>query len=220
MNDQWQEGGYADRYNRQYAFGEGEIGRFLAPLGLRPADVFVDFGCGNGEVLAAAAPRVARALGIDGSPRQVALARAAVAPWPHVEVRQAAFLDCDLAGPPVTRAVARKSLHHLTDPDKAAFFARVGTAFAHGGLFLIEDGIFTFDRATLEEHLPQVLADAEVWYGDRWPSIRADVLATLREEFPTGFTAWEAALRAGGFVVADRFQRTCFYGGILARRER
>lgn len=48
-----------------------------------------EFGCSNGALTAALAPRCARLLATDLSPRAVVLAAAAVADQPHVRVRQA-----------------------------------------------------------------------------------------------------------------------------------
>ena len=43
---------------------------------IRPSDVILDLGCGNGHHLLALAPEVARGIGIDVSPGMIALARA------------------------------------------------------------------------------------------------------------------------------------------------
>ncbi len=215
----WQSADYVDHYNRNYAWGSADLERYLGPLRLGPDDVFADFGCGEGIALDAAAPRVRAVVGIDTAPAQLDLARRRLAEKANAMLIAGDFLTFPLPDTAFTKGGARKALHHLTDPEKAQFFARVGPRFEPGGLFHLEDGVFTFARADLDAHWDQVLAEAAVHYGDRWTTVRADVTTTLRDEFVTGFDEWAAAMAAGGFTVIDRWHNTCFYGGILCRKE-
>ncbi|HNV71737.1 MAG TPA: class I SAM-dependent methyltransferase, partial [Candidatus Ozemobacteraceae bacterium] len=150
----------------------------------------------------------------------VTLARRNLSDCPNVEIVHTSFLDVRLPANSYCRGWARKALHHLTDPEKDRFFRSVGPAFQPDSLFLLEDGMFDFARERLEDEWPRVLREAEHYYGDRWAAIRADVEHTLRHEFPTGAERWAEALRCGGFVPVSVTQRTCFYGAILARKER
>ncbi|MFZ2960161.1 MAG: class I SAM-dependent methyltransferase [Candidatus Ozemobacteraceae bacterium] len=217
--DPWQAGTYADHYNRIYDFDVREIEAYLAPLQLGKADRFIDFGCGSGAAIAVAAPRVEKAVGLDVSLRQIELARERLSSFPNVELVHSDFLECSFGGSLFSRGAGRKSLHHLTDPEKTTFFQRIGPMFAEGALFLVEDGIFDFPRDRLEEQMPRILAEAAPYYGDRWDTIRPDFLITMREEFPTSSETWEAALRAGGFKPISLKRRTCFYGALLACKE-
>ncbi|MBI4859142.1 MAG: class I SAM-dependent methyltransferase [Candidatus Riflebacteria bacterium] len=218
MSDPWKSGRYVDRYNELYGFAAADAQTFLKPLELAAGDTYVDFGCGQGVALRVAASTVARVLGVDVSPQQAARARELVGPLANVQVQECPFLLCDLSGYRFTKGSARKALHHLTDPEKRQFFGRIGASFEDGALFLIEDGIFDFDRSELEQRLPAVLAEAEGFYGERWSKMSSDFLVTMRDEFPTGFCTWETSLAEGGFTVVQRTRATSFLGTILARK--
>ncbi|HOT26571.1 MAG TPA: methyltransferase domain-containing protein [Candidatus Ozemobacteraceae bacterium] len=217
--DVWKSGALVEHYNTLFPFDEQEILEYLAPLELGPDDVFIDFGCGNGSALSIAAKLCRRAVGVDIARQQLDIARKRLETYPNVKLLELPFLDCRLEGETFTRGSSRKALHHLTDPEKFDFFALVGKRFAPGSRFVIEDAVFDFPRSRLGENMAQVLADAEQWYGERWSKVREDVLITLREEFATGIDAWEEALRAGGFRIAERRRRTCFLSHLTAIKE-
>lgn len=217
--DVWKSGALVEHYNTLFPFDEKEILEYLTPLELGPDDVFVDFGCGNGAALSVAAKLCRRAIGVDIARQQLDMARARLAGYPNVRLLELPFLACRFEDETFTRGSSRKALHHLTDAEKIEFFALIGKRFAPGARFVIEDAVFDFTRSKLEENMPLVLADAERWYGERWPKVREDVLITLRDEFATGIDAWEKALRAGGFMLAERRRRTCFLSHLTAIKE-
>jgi cyclopropane fatty-acyl-phospholipid synthase-like methyltransferase len=215
----WKDAGFVAHYNALYALSEDEAQPYLDRLALSPADSLVDFGCGDGSFLALAAPLAGRALGLDGSADQVRLARERLRDLTQAEVVQGGFLDCGLSGRTFTKGFSRKALHHLTDPQKQEFLRRAGPHFSLGALFLIEDGIFPFERAELEAHMPQVLQEGAAYFGDAWEAKQADFTHMLKEEFPTGMGFWSRAFEAAGFRVLERWHRNCFLGGLLARKE-
>lgn len=217
--DAWKTGALVEHYNTLFPFDEKEILEYLAPLELGPDDDFVDFGCGNGAALSIAAKRCRRAVGVDIAPQQLELARQRLAAFPNVRLLQLPFLSCRLEDEFFTRGSSRKALHHLTDREKIEFFTLIGKRFAPGARFVIEDAVFDFTRGELEAKMPLVLFDAERWYGDRWTQIKPDFLITIMDEFATGIDAWEEALRAGGFRLAERRRRTCFLSHLTAVKE-
>ena len=219
MNKIWSQGSFVKKYNDIYQFGPKAIAAFLRPLSLKKKDVFVDFGCGNGAVVRAAAKRAAFALGIDNSTHQLRLARAAIKGLDNARIVKASLLECHLGKQMFTTGVSRKALHHLTDPEKKRFFRRISPNFASGALFLLEDAMFTFARKDLGRRMPEVMAQAAMYYGRKWEDIRPDFIALLADEYPTDMTVWEQALAAGGFVVVRHWQRTSFYGGMVAVKE-
>lgn len=166
-----------------------------------------------------AADRVRLSAGLDLSQDQVRLARERLAGIANIRIQQGSFLEFDPAGERFTRALARKALHHLDDGQKALFFRRIGPMFASGALFLLEDGIFDFDRSELDARWAELLREAEQYYGDAWESRKNDIIHTFREEFPTGHEAWARAMAEGSFRVVERTRRNSFYGSILARRD-
>ena len=215
----WQTPDFVEHYNRLYGVSEAQIRAFLTPLKLEAGDVVIDFGCGNGSILALAAPQVAFACGIDGSADQVELARRNLSGIANLEIQHSPFLEFRPPDRLCTKGWARKALHHLTDHEKGPFFRRMGGAFALGGLFLLEDGMFSFPREELDQQWPNVVREAEIYYGERWPLIRKDFEHTLRQEFPTDVPTWVETLRQGGLTLVEHRQTTCFYGSILARKE-
>lgn len=216
--ESWKKEDYVDRYNNIYGMVSDEVAVYLSHLKMNEKDSLVDFGCGDGTILVSAAGMVRQAMGVDCSVRQVELAKENSRNIPNVKIINGSFLGCDLTGYNFTKGCARKALHHLTDDEKSVFFSRISANFVPGSLFLIEDGIFDFDRSELEKKFPQIMEEAGPFYGERWELIKKDFIITLREEFPTGRKEWEKALSAGGFKVIERWQKTSFYGGLLAMK--
>lgn len=218
MADFWKTQANIDRYNQKHAVQQGEIERYLGHLSLTPSDSFVDFGCGKGDFLLAAADQVRTVLGIDATPAQIEEARQAVIGKPNVEVMLADFLSFDPGERRFTKGSARKSLHHLTDSEKKTFCRKIGACFEGGSLFVIEDGMYPFPKEELENRMPEILEEASRYYGERWETIRTDLISTMREEYPTGHRVWEEALDEGGFDLVSYEPITSFYGRILARK--
>lgn len=215
----WQDPDFVAHYNAHYSLSPADMRPYLERLAFEPTDALVDFGCGDGTFLAAAAPLVSRALGVDVSAHQSGLARTRLRDLKNVEVVVSDFLKFETAGRRFTKGFSRKALHHLPDPDKAAFLKRISACFAPGSRLLLEDAMFTFERAELERRMPEVLRDARIYFADAWDIKQGDFLHSLREEFPTGQAFWAAACEAAGWRVIERWNHNCFLGGLLVRRE-
>lgn len=214
----WSDRNYAARYNRVYATSAEEFSSCLEQLRLAPADSIIDFGCGNGEFLALALKTASAAVGVDISESQLEQAALRFKDDPRVSLVRAPFHDFTPAAGAFTRGFSRKALHHLSDTEKITFFGRIGPGFKPGALFLLEDGIFDFERSDLDANWPQLMKDCEEYYGASWEQKKADVTFCFKREFPTGIKAWTAALEAGGFEVAERGRRSSFYGSLLAKK--
>lgn len=215
----WQDPAYVKRYQRVYAWGLEEIRRFLAPLELGPEDCLADFGCGAGEVVAAAAPRVRAAVGVDLSGPQLEKARAAARGLGNARLLEAGFLDWELPAASITKACSRKALHHLPDPDKLRFFERLARGMAPGGLFLLEDGMLSFELADLPARWSAILEEeAPAYYGSRWEKVKPDFIKSFAREFPTGAPALRRMLEQAGFELLEQRAFASFYGQVLARR--
>lgn len=217
MREDWSDEAYAAHYNRLYATPPEEFRACLERLHLTGEDSLVDFGCGNGDFLALAAERVRTALGVDVSGPQVDEAERKLKGRPGVEILRTGFLDFDPGPRRFTRGFSRKALHHLTDPEKDRFLARVGPAFLPGALFLLEDGMFFgFERGDLEQNWDALVGEAAAYYGEAWEAKKADILHSFREEHPTGAAEWERIFARAGFQVVERLPRCSFYGTLLA----
>ena len=220
MDGDWKSQDYAAHYNKLYATPAEEFQALAAILRLAPGDRIVDFGCGNGDFLQAAMRVASSGLGVDISDEQLALARRKFAGDSRVEFIKTPFLDFAPGPRTFTRGFSRKALHHLTDGEKAVFFAKVGPHFEPGSLFLLEDGIMDFERADLEANWDRLMNDCAAYYGDLWEQKKADVSFCFRSEYPAGIKAWTAAFAAGGFKLLNTSKKSSFYGSILAEKSR
>ncbi len=214
----WADKDYSAHYNSLYATPAEEFRACLEKLSPGPSDMLLDLGCGNGEFLKLALAKVSGAVGVDLSDSQLGQAALRFKGDARVKLVKSAFLDFRPEPGAFTRGFSRKALHHLEDADKPVFFERLGRGFKPGALFLLEDGIFDFERSELELNWEALMKDCAAYYGAGWESKKADVSFCFRQEFPTGIKAWTAALDAGGFRVVERERRSSFYGSLLAKK--
>ncbi|MCL2164332.1 MAG: class I SAM-dependent methyltransferase [Oscillospiraceae bacterium] len=217
-NGMWRDEDFVHHYNELYCDGTQDNTVCLRHLALSKKDVFIDFGCGRGDCLSVAASLVRHATGIDNSHHQIEIARSKIGHHKNVSLIEGDFLGIRLEHAGYTKACARKALHHLNDTEKSSFFESVSEFFLTGSLFIVEDGIFSFDRDELPAKWNDVENEAMVYYGERWSAINDDFKYYSFYEFPTGITAWIHALAQGGFVPIDIKHFTSFYGYILARK--
>ena len=219
MEENWKDRRYVARYNSLYATPQEEFLKCAELLRLGPEDRLIDFGCGNGDFLAVALKTVSSAMGLDLSENQLGQAALRFKGDNRVELKRSAFLDLAPGPRTFTKGFSRKALHHLTDPEKKTFFTRAGKYFEKKALFLLEDGIFDFERADLDRNWPGLMKDCEAYYGSAWERKKKDVSFCFKEEYPTGIKAWTAAFAAGGFKIIKRERRSSFYGSLLAEKE-
>lgn len=219
MEENWKDRRYVARYNSLYATPQEEFLKCAETLRLCPADRVIDFGCGNGDFLAVALKTVQAATGVDLSENQLAQAALRFKGRAGVQLAKSGFLEFQPGPGTFTKGFSRKALHHLTDAEKKTFFARAGRCFEKKALFLLEDGVFDFERTDLDRNWPGLMKDCEAYYGSAWERKKKDVSFCFRQEFPTGIKAWTAAFAAGGFKIIKRERRSSFYGSLLAEKE-
>lgn len=104
---------------------------------LEPDAVVADLGCGTGQVVAALAPLVGRAIGVDGSIEMIEAARARIAETPNAELRHGQLEDLPLRDGEVDVALMSLVLHYVVEPPKVLSEAR--RAIRAGGRLSIVD---------------------------------------------------------------------------------
>jgi ArsR family transcriptional regulator len=146
--------GHWDRLRADLFGGDDAWG---ALMGLLPAEWTVgDLGCGTGTVLAALAPHVRRAIGVDGSDDMLAAARTRLEGLDSVELRRGALEALPVEDGALDAAVMVLVLHHLPSPVLALAEAR--RALRLGGRLLVVD-MQPHDR---EEYRRQM---GHIWLG-------------------------------------------------------
>lgn len=118
----------------------------LAALGTRRLGRGLELGCANGVTTRSLAPRFARLLALDAAAPAVALARAAVADLPHVEVHQA-LLPCPLPLRAFDAAVASEVLYYLPRPDLLATLRLLRGTLRPGGRLISVNHLERFEDA-------------------------------------------------------------------------
>lgn len=112
---------------RREMFGDAHLTPTL--LALLPPDLVVaDLGCGTGEALAALAPWVRRAIGVDREPAMVEAAASRTGALGNVEVRVGSLYELPLAHGEADVLLCMLVLHHLGDT--ARFFEAAARVLA------------------------------------------------------------------------------------------
>lgn len=146
----------------------GDRGMLLAIGGLLDASWTVgDLGCGTGQTLAALAPWVERAVGVDSSPEMLAAARERVGGARNVELRQGELESLPVADGELDAAIMVLVLHYLPAPERALL--EVARALRPGGRLLVVD-LLPHEREELREQM------GHVWLGFE-PAALGDRLA-------------------------------------------
>lgn len=148
--DQCASSGFAEQHGDPKRLLDYRLRLIRQHARLRPTDVVLDLGCGNGHHLIALAPEMARGVGVDLSPEMIKLARARLrsSPW---EGRLTFQLDDaerlnGIAAQSVDVTICIGAFEHMLD--KRAVLANVHRVLKPGGRFfcLAPDGDFVWYR--------------------------------------------------------------------------
>ncbi|HTW64979.1 MAG TPA: class I SAM-dependent methyltransferase [Bryobacteraceae bacterium] len=117
------------------------VRRLLRATGIGAASRVLSIGCGIGDTELLLAPHVAHITGVDLSPAAIAEARqtASARTISNVEFIAGAWQTADLGGRPFDAVIAIFFLHHLPDPDLAAFANQLARLLRSGGVFYALD---------------------------------------------------------------------------------
>ncbi len=149
---------------RRDLFGDG----YLLPtlLSLLPEKLVVaDLGCGTGGVLAALAPGVSRAIGVDREQAMLDVAAQRLGSLDNVSLRQGDLKALPLQDGEVDAAVCMLVLHHVREPERV--FAEAARALSPGGRLLLLDMV-RHDREEYRttmghQHLGFARVEVEDW---------------------------------------------------------
>lgn len=220
MEENWSNDEYVAYYNKNYTTETEEFRKCLKLLNVGRSDSLIDFGCGNGDFLAEAAPIASFVCGIDLSPLQIRLAEEKLSGQSNAELVCTTFTGFTPGERRFTRGFSRKALHHLTDPEKAVFIKNIAPAFVSGSLLYIEDGIFfEFEREDLQANWDTLLRQAAEYYGKSWEAKKHDLMNSFLNEHPCGIGCWEKCLNDCDFKIIEKMPKSSFYGGIMARKD-
>jgi SAM-dependent methyltransferase len=177
----------------------------LSAVAVKPGDVVLDLGCGNGQIAIPLAEQGADVLGIDVSPAMTSSLRAeaarlglsrlsaATVPIERLELQPESF---DLI-------VSSYALHHLGDAQKARLVSAAYRWLRPGGRLVIADmmlgrGGTARDREIIRSKL---IALARKGPGGWWRIAKNIVRFVFRvQEQPISMAAWTRLLHTAGFT--------------------
>lgn len=184
----------------------------LTALGLDQSSTVVDIGAGTGTFALAISPHVGRVIAVDISDAMVDEMTSR-----GVTAVRAGFLSYDHIGEPADLVHSRNALHHLPDFWKTIALERIARILKPGGLFVLEDLVFSFEPKDAETAIGKWLDAAPTDPGRGWT---AEQLAEhVRDEHSTYSWLLEVMLDRAGFDVAERWlSENMIYGGYRCRK--
>ena len=149
----------------------------LLPALLDPAVAVGDLGCGSGRLAATIAPYAHSVVAVDSSPEMLEVARARLAGFGNVEIKQGRIEELPLASSSLDLALVVHLLHHVEDPSAA--LAEVARVLRPGGRLVVADVLphpyddyrrtmghvwLGFDRPTIESAFTDAGLAGERWH--------------------------------------------------------
>jgi SAM-dependent methyltransferase len=175
----WRDPEYVDQYVRFTRGLEFDGALWAGRLRLGRTDTMVDLGCGEGKLLLALAPHVARCIGIDLSSGALEYARRniAAAKASNIELVEQDFRQLDLPVSSVKAFVSFAALHHIPDEEKRQVLGRVKEALVPEGLLHVEDDTFNFSPDQFDAMVPRMYREFEKRFGPKGWSFLKENLA-------------------------------------------
>lgn len=195
----------------------------LAAAAVRPGDVVVDLGCGNGQLSIPLADQGAQVLGIDVSPAMANALRA------EARRRSLTCLDAvalpveelDLPPASVDLIISSYALHHLRDPDKARLVEASLGWLRPGGRFLIADMMFGRGGTSRDREIIRLklMTLARKGPGGWWRIAKNVARYLIRvNEIPISMEAWESLFRKAGYTAISTSEIVAEAGLISGQR--
>ena len=124
--------------------GEREL---VKELGISSDDTVLEYGCGTGAFVVAAAQQCHRVIAVDISKAMLDFARerAEKLGLSNIEYCRAGFLTYKHQTDPVNFVVTKFALHHLPDFWKSVALVKIYNTLIKGGRFFLKDVVFSFE---------------------------------------------------------------------------
>lgn len=187
-------------------------------LGISAGHSVIEFGCGTGSFVLAAAEVGAAVIAVDISQSMLKFAqtKANELGISGIEFVQSGFLSYSHSEAPVDFIVTKFAFHHLPDFWKTVALQRLHAMLKSNGKFYLEDVVFSFNpqdyEAALENWIERVSSDS----GDGFS--RADFEIHIREEYSTFGWMLAGMLKQVGFQVEEANYYALTYADYLCAK--
>lgn len=189
--------------------GSASLSRVTAAVlhvaGVRPGDVVVDLGSGNGQLSLPLAVSEADVLAVDVSPAMVRqlTQRARVRGIESIDVIAVPIERLELPPACADLVVSSYALHHLRDADKAALVEAAFRWLRPGGRLVVADMMFGRGSSSRDREIikKKMILLARRGPGGWWRIAKGVARYLLRvQERPISMPAWVALLEKAGFT--------------------
>jgi putative AdoMet-dependent methyltransferase len=174
--------------------------QLVRSLGISGQDNVIEYGSGTGLFLLAAAPVCAHIHAIDVSQAMLTYSRRRTeeAGLTNIFFHHSGFLSYQHRGEPVDFVVAKFVLHHLPDFWKVAALNKINANLRMGGIFLLEDVIFSFAPESCDREI-QDWIDRATSRGTSFS--KAEFEGHVRDEFSTYSWIMQSIIERTGFAI-------------------
>jgi len=190
---------------------------------VRPGDVVVDLGCGDGQLSIPLTKQGAQVLGVDVSPGMTSAlqSNAHRLGLDKLEAITVPVEELDLPTASADLIVSSYALHHLRDADKGALVKAAARWLRPGGRLVIADMMFgrggsARDREIIRQKLADLVRQGP---GGWWRIVKNVMRYQLRvQECPISMEAWIQLMHKAGFTSITASAIVAEAGLITAQR--
>lgn len=205
-----------ETYSRKQGTRSEDEKRLIARLGISSADRVIEFGCGTGIFAIEAAQHCRHVYAVDISKTMLEYVQrvANQREIANLSLIHGGFLSYEHEADPVQFIVTKYAFHHLPDFWKAIALQRISKMLQPGGVFYLEDVIFSFPPS---DHKMAINS----WIGrvanpDRQSFSASDFEMHVREEHSTFTWIIEGLLEQNGFEIREQRATNSEYANYIA----